>query len=55
VTRGLNKNIRTSRTAATYLAIILTLLFLTGTTIWPGLREFSGRFNIVVALAIATP
>ena len=37
----------------TYLAIILTLLFLTGTTVWAAFVNL-GRFNIVVALAIAT-
>jgi cytochrome c oxidase subunit IV len=37
----------------TYLAIILTLLFLTGTTVWAAYIDL-GQFNIVVALAIAT-
>ena len=37
----------------TYLAIILTLLFLTGTTVWAAFVNL-GRFNIVVALVIAT-
>ena len=37
----------------TYLVIILTLLFLTGTTVWAAFVNL-GRFNIVVALAIAT-
>ncbi len=37
----------------TYLAIILTLLFLTGTTISAAFVNL-GRFNIVVALVIAT-
>ena len=37
----------------TYLAIILTLLALTGTTVWAAFVNL-GRFNIVVALVIAT-
>jgi cytochrome c oxidase subunit 4 len=37
----------------TYLVIILTLLFLTATTVWAAFVNL-GRFNIVVALAIAT-
>ena len=36
-----------------YLAIILTLLTLTGATVWAAYVDL-GRFNIVVALAIAT-
>ena len=38
---------------STYLAIIAALLFLTGTTVWAAFVNL-GRFNIVVALAIAT-
>ena len=37
----------------TYLAIILILLFLTGTTVWAAFVNL-GRFNIVIALVIAT-
>jgi len=37
----------------TYLAIISTLLVLTGATVWAALIDL-GRFNIVVALVIAT-
>ena len=37
----------------TYLVIILTLMALTGTTVWAAFVDL-GRFNIVVALAIAT-
>ncbi len=37
----------------TYLAIILTLLALTGITVWAAFVDL-GRFNIVVALVIAT-
>ncbi|MFI5118067.1 MAG: cytochrome C oxidase subunit IV family protein [Terriglobales bacterium] len=36
-----------------YQAIILTLLLLTGTTVWAAFVNL-GRFNIVVALAIAS-
>jgi cytochrome c oxidase subunit IV len=36
-----------------YLTIILTLLVLTGATVWAAYVDL-GRFNIVVALAIAT-
>jgi cytochrome c oxidase subunit IV len=38
---------------ATYLTIILILMALTGTTVWAAFVDL-GRFNIVVALAIAT-
>ena len=38
---------------ATYLGIILTLMALTGITVWAAFVDL-GRFNIVVALAIAT-
>ena len=38
---------------STYLAIILILLSLTGTTVWAAFVNL-GRFNIVVALVIAT-
>ena len=38
---------------STYLAIILILLCLTGTTVWAAFVNL-GRFNIVVALVIAT-
>ena len=37
----------------TYLAIILTLMALTGITVWAAFVDL-GRFNIVVALVIAT-
>jgi len=37
----------------TYLAIISTLLVLTGITVWAAMIDL-GRFNIVVALVIAT-
>jgi cytochrome c oxidase subunit IV len=37
----------------TYLAIIVTLMVLTGITVWAAFVDL-GRFNIVVALAIAT-
>ncbi|HYA62553.1 MAG TPA: cytochrome C oxidase subunit IV family protein [Candidatus Sulfotelmatobacter sp.] len=37
----------------TYLAIISTLVVLTGVTVWAALIDL-GRFNIVVALVIAT-
>jgi cytochrome c oxidase subunit 4 len=37
----------------TYVAVILSLLVLTGTTVWAAYVNL-GRFNIVVALAIAT-
>jgi len=36
-----------------YLGIILTLMALTGVTVWAATREL-GPLNIVVALAIAT-
>jgi cytochrome c oxidase subunit 4 len=37
----------------TYIAIILALMALTGTTVWAAFVDL-GRFNIVVALGIAT-
>lgn len=37
----------------TYLAIILTLMALTGITVWAAFVDL-GQFNIVVALVIAT-